>query len=146
MSTFLSSQVLSIPLSGQRKVRRPLGGADDFGACFEATSQLDKVATQSEDVVGIAATALLAASAHFGEPLPPRRPSQAVIDDALATLRRLQMLLLGHSSEDFTLRKLEELASELDEAVGHSPACRSIALRLRIEILRRTPAALPTEG
>lgn len=145
MSIFLSSPISSALLGGQPKARRRLAAGNDFGAYFEEAGHPDGAATQL-DVTGIASAALLAVPAHSGEPPPHRRPSQAVIEDALAMLKHLQMSLLGHSLEGLTLHKLEELASELDEVSGNMRACRSLALRLRVEILRRKPAEHLREG
>jgi hypothetical protein len=61
-----------------------------------------------------------------------------VVADALAALKRLQVLLLGHSCDDVDVRELEALASELEDTAGDSAACQGILLRLKVEIAKRS--------
>jgi hypothetical protein len=61
-----------------------------------------------------------------------------VVGDAVAALKRLQVLLLGHSCGDVDVLELEALAAELEDTAGGLAAFQGIVLRLRIEISKMT--------
>jgi hypothetical protein len=137
MTASLPSVIVPPSVAGQPHARRRNSGGSEFATHLPAAKLPACAAAQQGVASGIDSIALLAVSAYSDESPRRRRPSQVVVEDALSALKRLQVLLLGHSCGDVDVRELEALASELEDTAGVSAACQGILLRLRVEIAKR---------
>ncbi|MBP0447860.1 hypothetical protein J8J14_24290 [Roseomonas sp. SSH11] len=119
--------------------RRQTSGAGDFAGHLPTAKRTVGAGAPQKLASSVDSAALVSVSAYSDEPPRRRRPSQAVVGDALDALRRVQVLLLQPTGGDLELEALQSLASELEEAADDSLASRGILLRLKVEIAKRTP-------
>jgi hypothetical protein len=136
MTASLPSVFVPPSVAGQPHARRRNSGGSEFATHLPAAKLPAFAAAQQGVASGIDSIALLSVSAYSDEPPRRRRPPQVVVEDALAALKRLQVLLLCHSCGDVDVRELEALAFELEDTGCVSAACQGILLRIRIEIAK----------
>jgi len=132
MNSFPLSFIVPASLTGQVAAKRRASSSGEFGALLAADQPVG-ANTQPETATGVESLGLLAVSARPEDRPRSPRSSRAVIDDALALVKRLQVLLMDGGGSRLDPAELERLASELEAVADTSGACRGIALRLRIE-------------
>lgn len=132
MTSFTLSTVVPASLTGPTPARRRVSTSGGFGTLLPADQPAGATARQ-ETATGVESLGLLAVSARPEDRPRAPRPPRAVVDDAMALLKRLQLFFMDRGGEELDPAELDRLASELEEVSDTSGACRGIALRLRVE-------------